>query len=155
MHCGIEICWRVLDTIVLNILCICCLYVVNKLASLLTTHNLSHTVNFARRIQNTPNTIIDTIFVDNNITNLSSVSPTVNYLSGHDVFVSAHCHSICLVWEWIIKFKLLPARDLYHTLLSYKSNSKLMFLCLIHAPKKCTEESVHTLIRSVMLSGHR
>jgi len=82
----------VLDIVVLNILCICCLYILNSLPSLLTTYNLSQTVNFARRIQNNSSTIFDNIFVDNNIINLYSLSATVNYLSDHNLFVSAHCH---------------------------------------------------------------
>jgi hypothetical protein len=155
MHWGIEICSRVLNTILLNILCICCWYAVIKLSSLLTTYSLSPTVNCAWRIQNTPSAVIDNIFVDENIIHLSSLSPTVNALSDRDVFFSAHCHAICLEWEGIIRCKVLPPRDIYHKLLSYKSDSKLMFLCLLQATTKCTKESVHTLIRSVVLSGRR
>ena len=131
MHCGIKICRAVLDTKVLNILCICCLYVINKLPSLLTTNNLSHTVNFARTIQINSSNIIYNIFVDNNIRNLSSISPIVNEVSDHNVFVSAHCHPICLEWEGNIKFKILPPTDICYTLHTYKSNSKLIYLCLI------------------------
>jgi hypothetical protein len=36
-----------------------------QLASLLTTYNLSHAVNFATRIRNNSSTAIDNIFVDN------------------------------------------------------------------------------------------
>jgi len=146
---------RVLDKIVLNILWICCLYVVNKLASLLTTHILSHTVQFARRIQNTSSTIIDNIYVYNIIINLPSLSPVINDLSDHDVFVIAYCRPMCLEGEGIIKCKVQPPRGTYRTLLSYKNISKLMFLCLIHAPKICTKESVHTLSMSNVLFGCR
>jgi len=65
--------------------------------------------------------VIDNIFVDNNITTLSTVSPIVNDLSGHDVFVSVHFYPICLEMKCIIIFMFLPHRDLYHTLFSYKS----------------------------------
>jgi hypothetical protein len=37
------------------------------LSSLLTTYNLSHTVNFATRMQNESSTAIDNIFVDNSM----------------------------------------------------------------------------------------
>lgn len=82
---------RVLDKIILNVLCICCLYVVNKLRSLLTNYNLSHTVNFAQRIQNNASTIIANIYVDKIIINLSPMSAILNDVSDHEVFVSAHC----------------------------------------------------------------
>jgi len=154
MHWGIETCRRVRYNSIKYFVNFC-LYVVIKLALLLTTHNLSHTVNFARRIQNTWSTIIGNIFVDNNVINLSSISHILKGLSDHDVFVSALCHPICLEGEGIIKCKVQPPRDIYRTLLSYKSNSKLMFLCLTHAPTVCTKEPTHTLIKSVMLSGCR
>ena len=53
-------------------------------ASILTTQNLSHTVNFATRIQNKLSTAIDSVFEDNSRTNLSSASPITNGLSDHD-----------------------------------------------------------------------
>jgi len=53
-------------------------------ASLLPTHNVSHTVNFATRIQNNSRTAIDKIFVDNSRINLSSTFPIINALSNHD-----------------------------------------------------------------------
>jgi hypothetical protein len=46
-----------------------------KIASLLTTYNVSHTANFASRTQNNSCTAIDKIFVDNSKGNLSSISP--------------------------------------------------------------------------------
>jgi hypothetical protein len=55
-----------------------------QLASLLTTYNLSHTVNFATRIQNDSSTAIDNIFVDNSRLKSSSTSPPINGLSDHD-----------------------------------------------------------------------
>jgi len=50
---------------------------------------------------------------------------------GHPkVYVGADCPSDCLDREGIIKCKVLPPRKLYHPVLPYKSNSKLMFpLC--------------------------
>jgi hypothetical protein len=51
---------------------------------MLTTQNLSHTVNFATRIQNNSSTAIDNVFVDNSRTNLSSASPITNGLSDHN-----------------------------------------------------------------------
>jgi hypothetical protein len=55
-----------------------------QLASLLTTYNLSETVNFVTKIQNNSSTSIDNIFVDERRINLSSVFPIINDLSGHD-----------------------------------------------------------------------
>jgi hypothetical protein len=55
-----------------------------ELALFLTTHNLSHAVNFATRIQNNWSTAIYNIFVDNCRTNLSSTSPITDGLSDHD-----------------------------------------------------------------------
>jgi hypothetical protein len=49
-----------------------------RLASLLTTYNLLHTVNFATRIQNNSSNASDNIFVNNSRIYLSSVSPTIN-----------------------------------------------------------------------------
>jgi inorganic pyrophosphatase/exopolyphosphatase len=54
-----------------------------KLASLLTTYILSHTVNFATRIQNNSGPAIDNIFMDNSKINLSSISPIIRGLSDH------------------------------------------------------------------------
>jgi hypothetical protein len=55
-----------------------------QLNSLLTTYNLSHTVNFATRTQNDSRTAIGNIFMD--ITRLSSSSTCliINGLSDHD-----------------------------------------------------------------------
>jgi hypothetical protein len=55
-----------------------------KLSSLLTTYNLSHTVDFATRIQNKSNTAIDNIFVDNSGLGSTITFPPVNGLSDHD-----------------------------------------------------------------------
>jgi hypothetical protein len=51
--------------------------------------------------------------------------------AGHpEVYVGADCPPDCLAREGIIKCKVLPPRKLYHPVLPYKSNSKLMFpLC--------------------------
>ena len=50
---------------------------------------------------------------------------------GHPtVYVGADCPPECLPREGIIKCRVLPPRKLYHPVLPYKSNSKLMFpLC--------------------------
>jgi hypothetical protein len=56
----------------------------NQLSSLLTTYNLSHTVNLAPRIQNKSCTTIDNIFVDNSRPNSSYTSQLINGLSDHD-----------------------------------------------------------------------
>jgi exonuclease III len=55
-----------------------------KTNSLLTTYKLTHTVNFATRIQNNSSTAIGNIFVDSIRLNSSSVSPIINGLSDHD-----------------------------------------------------------------------
>jgi hypothetical protein len=55
-----------------------------QLASLLTTYNLSHTVNFATRIQNESSTATEYIFVDKSRLQSSSTSPLINGLSDHD-----------------------------------------------------------------------
>ena len=51
--------------------------------------------------------------------------------AGHPkVYVGADCPPDCLAREGIIKCKVLPPRKLYHPVLLYKCNSKLMFpLC--------------------------
>jgi hypothetical protein len=56
----------------------------NHLSSLLTTYNLSHTVNFATRIQNESSTAIDNIFVDNSRLGSTITLPLINGLSDHD-----------------------------------------------------------------------
>jgi hypothetical protein len=46
------------------------------------------------------------------------------------VYVGADCPTDCLAREEIIKCKVLPPRGVYHRVLPYKSNAKLMFpLC--------------------------
>jgi hypothetical protein len=59
-----------------------------QLASLLTTYNLSHTVNFATTIQNDSSTAIDNILVNNSRLKSSSTSPLINGLSDHDAHLS-------------------------------------------------------------------
>jgi hypothetical protein len=55
-----------------------------QLSSLLTMYNLSHTVNFATRIQNRSSTAIDNIFVDNSRLGSFITSPLINGLSDDD-----------------------------------------------------------------------
>jgi exonuclease III len=55
-----------------------------KKNSLLTTHNLFHTVNFATTAQNDSSTANDTIFVDITRVNTSYTCPIINGLSDHD-----------------------------------------------------------------------
>jgi hypothetical protein len=55
-----------------------------KLSSLRTTCNLSHTVDFATRMQNKSSTAIGNIFVDNNRLGLTITFPLINALSEHD-----------------------------------------------------------------------
>jgi hypothetical protein len=50
--------------------------------SLLTTYNLSHTVNIVTRIQNNSRSAINKIFVDNGRINLSSIPPMWEYPIG-------------------------------------------------------------------------
>jgi hypothetical protein len=54
------------------------------MSSLLTTYNLSHTVDFATRKQNKSSTAIDNIFVNNSRLKSSYTSPLINGLSDHD-----------------------------------------------------------------------
>ena len=54
------------------------------LSSLLTNCNLSHTVNFATRMQNGLSTAIDNIFVDNSRLGSTITLPLINGLSDHD-----------------------------------------------------------------------
>jgi len=54
------------------------------LSSLLTTYNLSHTVDFATRIQNESSTAIDNIFVNNSRLGSTITLPLINGLSDHD-----------------------------------------------------------------------
>jgi hypothetical protein len=54
------------------------------LSSLLTTYNLSHTVNFATRMQNESSTAIDNTFVDNSRLGSTITLPLLNGLSDHD-----------------------------------------------------------------------
>jgi hypothetical protein len=54
------------------------------LSSLLTTYNLSHTVDFATRIQNKSSTAINNIFVGNSRLGSTITPPPINGLSDHD-----------------------------------------------------------------------
>ena len=65
---------------------------------------------------------------------------------GHTkVYVGADCPSDCLDREGIIKCKVLPPRKLYHTVLPYKSSSKLMFpLCSPCADKMNQGICIHS-----------
>jgi hypothetical protein len=58
-----------------------------KIASLLTTYNLLHTVNFATRIQNNSNSAIDNLLVDNSRISLSSVFSIINGLLDHNAYI--------------------------------------------------------------------
>jgi hypothetical protein len=55
-----------------------------QINSLLKTYNLSHTINFATRVQNSSSTAIDNIFIDSTRLSSSCTSPIVNGLSDHD-----------------------------------------------------------------------
>jgi len=54
------------------------------LSSLLTTYNMSHTVDFATIIQNKSSTDIDNTFVDNSRLGSTIISPLINGLFHHD-----------------------------------------------------------------------
>jgi len=54
------------------------------LSYLLTTYDLSHTVDFATRTQNKSSTAIDNIFVDSSRLGSTIISPLINGLSDHD-----------------------------------------------------------------------
>jgi exonuclease III len=62
-----------------------------QLNSLLTTYNLSHTVNVATRTQNDSSTAINNIFVDSTRLSSSSTCPITNGLSDNDAqFLTLH-----------------------------------------------------------------
>jgi hypothetical protein len=73
-----------------------------KTNSLLKTHNLSHTVNFATRIQNCLSTAIDDIFRDSAKLSSSCIPPIANSLSDHNAqfltvnIITTKVHSISL-----------------------------------------------------------
>ena len=71
----------------------------NKLASILTTFTLLHTVNIAIRTQNNSSTVIDNIFVDNSRENVSSIPRTIIGLSYHDA-------KILTIYTTVNKFPL-------------------------------------------------
>jgi hypothetical protein len=55
-----------------------------QMKSLLTMHNLTHTINCATRIQNDSRTATDNMFVDSTRFSSSSTSSIINGLSDHD-----------------------------------------------------------------------
>jgi hypothetical protein len=55
-----------------------------QINSLLKSYTLSHTVNFATRVQNSSSTAIDNIFIDSARLSSSSTSPIVSGLSDHN-----------------------------------------------------------------------
>ena len=65
---------------------------------------------------------------------------------GHPkVYVGADCPPDCVNREGIIKCKVLPPRGLYHPVLPYKSNSKLMFpLCSACADTMNQDDCTHS-----------
>jgi hypothetical protein len=65
---------------------------------------------------------------------------------GHpEVYVGADCPPDCVNREGIIKCKVLPPRGLYHPVLPYKSNSKLMFpLCSACADAMNQDDCTHS-----------
>jgi hypothetical protein len=73
-----------------------------QLSSLLTTYNLSHTVDFATRIQNKSSTAIATIFMDNSRLGSSITSPLTNGLSDYD----AQLHTVNTIYAATHKVSL-------------------------------------------------
>jgi hypothetical protein len=65
---------------------------------------------------------------------------------GHPkVYVAADCPSDCLDRDGVIKSKVLTPRKLYHPVLPYKSNSKLMFpLCSLCADTMNQDRRTHS-----------
>jgi hypothetical protein len=132
-----------------------------QLDSLLTTYNLSHTVQFATRTQNDSGTIIDNISVD--ITRLSSSStcPMINDLSDHDVqFLTVNITpAINIIHlkqrtreinnERIMQFQLQLANDTWESVYidngtNNKSNSFLhIFLSIFEASFPVKYKSIH------------
>ena len=68
------------------------------------------------------------------------------YPVGHPkVYVSADSPFDCLDMEGIMKCKVLPPRNMYHPVLPYKSNSKLMFtVCSACADSMNQGKCTHT-----------
>lgn len=60
-------------------------YIYTHQSTLLRTYNLSHTVNFAARIQNSLRTAIDNIFIESARLGSSHTSPIVSGLSNRYV----------------------------------------------------------------------
>jgi G:T-mismatch repair DNA endonuclease (very short patch repair protein) len=68
---------------------------------------------------------------------------------GHPkVYVGADCPPDCLDREGIMKCKVLPPRCLYHLVLPYKSNSKLMFPLCSACSDTMNQGPLPTLMRS-------
>jgi len=65
---------------------------------------------------------------------------------GHPkVYVGADYPPVCLDGEGVIKCKVLPPRGMYHPVLPYKSNSKLMFpLCSACADTMNQDDCTHS-----------
>jgi hypothetical protein len=65
---------------------------------------------------------------------------------GHPtVYVADDCPADCLAREGIIKCKVLPPRKLYHPVLPYRTNSRLMFsLCSTCADTMLQEDNKHS-----------
>jgi len=73
-----------------------------KKVSLLTTYNLSSTINFSTRIQNNSNTAINNIFLDNSRINLPSISPIINGLSDHfaQILKIKNVYATTIIYPW-------------------------------------------------------
>ena len=71
---------------------------------------------------------------------------------GHsEVYVGADCPPDCLDREGVIQCKVLPPRELYHPVLPYKSNSKLMFpLCSSCADTVNQDDCTHSDERCIV-----
>ena len=112
-----------------------------QLASILMTQSLSHTVNFATRIQNNLSTANDNVFVDNSRTNLTSASPITNSLSDHDaqiltirnIYETIHTSPLkqrtrLIDNEIITNFQTLLKQDTWESF----STNKNLIVCLIN-----------------------
>jgi len=64
------------------------------------------------------------------------------------VYVAADCSPDCLDREGIIKCKVLPPMKVYHPVLPYKSNSKLMFPLCSACTDTMNRGDYNTLMRS-------
>jgi hypothetical protein len=64
------------------------------------------------------------------------------------VYVGADCPRDWLDREGIVKCKVLPPRKLYHMVLPFTSNSKLMFPFFSTCADMMNRPTVHTLMMS-------